>query len=270
MNGHFRFRSLGSGSTGNATLVEAVNGAGKAWRLLVDAGFTLKKFEQRLASATALAPDALTGIFITHEHGDHIGCGLQIADKYQVPIYMSHGTHHALGQPALGKLLHLVRDGDCIDWDGFAFEPFTVPHDAQEPLQLRCTDGSDYLGILTDLGHGSLHVLEQLAPCSTLLLECNYDPAMLQAGGYPPFLKDRIAGRLGHLPNHEAMRIAQHLLVQGNLRQIVAGHLSERNNCPKLVGALLSACMPDAAERWHIADPLVGTDWIECQHHALA
>ena len=228
MNGHFRFRSLGSGSTGNATLIEAVSGAGKTRRLLVDAGFTLKKFEQRLAAATALAADALTGIFITHEHGDHIGCGLQIADKYQVPIYMSHGTHHALGQPSVGKLVHLVRDGDCIDWDNFAFEPFTVPHDAQEPLQLRCTDGQDHLGILTDLGHGSVHVLEQLLPCTTLLL------------------------------------------TQGNLRQIVAGHLSERSNCPKLVAELLGACMPDAAERWHIADPLAGTEWIECQHHALA
>jgi len=273
MESSFRFRSLGSGSSGNATLIEA-GGAAQTSRLLVDAGFTLKKLEQRLHAATGLAPSDLDGVFITHEHSDHIGCGLHLSEKYGLPLFMSQGTHRALDTPDLGGRLRLVRDGDSVELGALCLEPFTVPHDALEPLQLRCHDGQEYLGILTDLGYGSAHALEMLQPCSSLLLEYNHDPVRLAAGQYPPFLKNRIAGPLGHLPNHEALRITEHLLQHGSLKQIVAAHLSERNNCPTLVQQLLQTCSqryPDLSpERTFIACPQMGTEWIDCYCHASA
>lgn len=273
MSAEFRFRSLGSGSSGNATLVE-LNGS-RPQRLLVDAGFSsVKKFEQRLHAACGLLPDALNAVFITHEHSDHVGCALKLAEKYNLRLFMSRGTHRAIASPDLGSRLHCVRDGDAIELGHLVFEPFTVPHDALEPLQLRCTDGQAYLGILTDLGHGSAHVLDMLLPCQTALLEFNHDPALLEASAYPPFLKKRVAGPLGHLPNHEALRISQHLIRHGQLRQIVAGHLSERNNRPELVAQLLQSCSQQypelAADHCHIACPQAGTNWIDCYHHAFA
>lgn len=273
MNAAFRFRSLGSGSSGNASLVELAGG--KTQRLLVDAGFSsVKKLEQRLHAAAGLAAHALSALFITHEHSDHIGCALKLAEKYQLRLFMSRGTHRAIGSPDLGRRLHYVRDGDAIELGQLVFQPFTVPHDALEPLQLRVTDGENWLGILTDLGHGSAHVLEMLQPCHTVLLEFNHDPSMLEAGAYPPFLKRRVAGPLGHLPNHEALRISQHLLAHGHLRQIIAAHLSERNNHPDIVSALLQSCASDhpelAFEHCHIACPNMGTTWIDCTSHAFA
>ncbi|MFI0546390.1 MAG: MBL fold metallo-hydrolase [Brachymonas sp.] len=273
MDAPFRFRSLGSGSSGNATLIEL--GGQRPQRLLVDAGFSsVKKLEQRLHSASGLMPDAVDAIFITHEHSDHVGCALKLAEKYDLRLFMSRGTHRAIGSPDLGGRLHCPRDGDSVELGHLAFEPFTVPHDALEPLQLRCTDGSAYLGILTDLGHGSAHVLEMLQPCQTVLLEFNHDPELLDASAYPPFLKKRVAGPLGHLPNHEALRISRQLITQGQLRCIVAAHLSERNNRPEIVAQLLHSCAQDhpelAHESCHIACPNTGTDWIDCYSHAFA
>lgn len=273
MNATFRFRSLGSGSSGNASLVELAGA--KPQRLLVDAGFSsVKKLEQRLHAASGLAVDDINALFITHEHSDHVGCALKLAEKYNLRLFMSRGTHRAIGSPDLGRRLHCVRDGDAIELGHLVFEPFTVPHDALEPLQLRVGDSENWLGILTDLGHGSAHVLEMLQPCHTVLLEFNHDPSMLEAGAYPPFLKRRVAGPLGHLPNHEALRISQYLITHGNLRQIVAAHLSERNNSPDIVSALLQTCAnahPELAfEHCHIACPQMGTDWIDCTSHAFA
>jgi phosphoribosyl 1,2-cyclic phosphodiesterase len=226
-----RFKSLGSGSSGNATVVQARDGA-QAVHLLVDCGLGIRELDKRLGAAGMLA-DQVDAIFITHEHGDHIGCARQLALRDRIPVWMSEGTFRAIGEPDFEGLLRIACDAVPFEVGAIQVRPFTVPHDAREPLQLWCTDGDARLGVLTDLGHASMHVQQQLAGCRTLVLECNHDEAMLAASSYPPFLKRRVGGAWGHLANSAAAALAQLLHAQG-LRRVVAAHLSEQNNRPEL------------------------------------
>jgi phosphoribosyl 1,2-cyclic phosphodiesterase len=254
-----RFKSLGSGSSGNATVVQARAGGGIT-HLLVDCGFGIRELDKRLGAAGMLA-EQVDAVFITHEHGDHIGCARQLALRERIPVYMSEGTYAALGQPDFGGLLRLAGDGCAFEVGALQVQPFTVPHDAREPLQLTCTDGAVRLGLLTDLGHVSAHVLEQLAGCATLLLECNHDEALLRDSRYPPFLKRRVGGDWGHLANSAAAALAQSLLAAGSLRQVVAAHLSEQNNKPELARAALQGALGSAVEI-HVADAPAGSGWL--------
>lgn len=239
-----RFRSLGSGSTGNATLVEVTSH--KPLRLLVDCGLGLKQLSVRLAGA-GLADNDIDAIFITHEHSDHIGCARQFARRHKVPVWMSRGTYEGIGSPDFDGLLHIARDGEAIDLGDLQIMPFTVPHDAREPLQLTCTDGATKLGILTDLGHATTHLLAHLERCNALLLECNHDSDLLAQSSYPPFLKRRIGGKYGHLSNAAAGAIAQSLAHEG-LKHLVAAHLSEQNNRPELAHQAMSDALGSATE----------------------
>ena len=254
-----RFRSLGSGSTGNATLVEGFDGI-HTTRLLVDCGLGIRQLTTRLAQA-GLVPGDLDAIFITHEHADHIGCALTLALRERLPVWMSHGTYTAIHSPDFDGLLHTAHDSSPIDLGTFQVMPFTVPHDAREPLQLTCWDGAARLGILTDLGHATAHVLQHLADCNALLLESNHDPAMLSASRYPAFLQKRVGGPYGHLTNAAAAAIAGSVQHTG-LRRIVAAHLSQQNNRPALAQAALAGAMGWEPEQIGIADPLQGTDWL--------
>lgn len=226
-----RFRSLGSGSSGNATLVEAGSGV-QTRRLLIDCGLGIRQLDARLAQA-GLAASELHALFITHEHGDHIGCARQLALRERIPVWMSQGTYTALDSPEFDGLLRPARDGEAIDIGELQLMPFTVPHDAREPLQLTCSDGASTLGVLTDLGHATAHVLQRLEGCHALVLECNHDPDLLAASAYPPFLKRRVGGLWGHLSNAAAADVARSVRHPG-LRQVVAAHLSEQNNRPAL------------------------------------
>ena len=254
-----RFRSLGSGSTGNATLVEGSDGLSTT-RLLVDCGFGLKHLDTRLLAA-GLNADQIDGVFITHEHGDHIGCARQFAQRNQKPVWMSPGTHAALGSPDFKGFLRFAQDGIPIDLGGIQIQPFTVPHDAREPLQLKCTDGSRRLGILTDLGHATTHVLEQLARCDALLLECNHEADLLARSAYPPSLKKRVGGSFGHLSNQQAAEIARSVAHEG-LKTVVAAHLSQQNNHPDLARAALSLALGCNLDDIGVADPVHGTSWV--------
>ncbi len=254
-----RFRSLGSGSSGNATIIEAGSGH-RVNRLLVDCGLGLRLLEQRLARAGLAACD-IDAIFITHEHGDHIGCARALALRERLPVWMSTGTHAAIGSPDFDGLLRPAADGASIDLGEIHLTPFTVPHDAREPLQVRCSDGASSLGILTDLGHATTHVLEQLALCDALLLECNHDAALLAASSYPPFLKTRVGGKYGHLSNENAAQIAR-ALRHGGLGTVVAAHLSEQNNRPGLARTALADALGCAATDIAVADPKQGTQWM--------
>ena len=271
-----RYKNLSSGSTGNATLVEVSEPVGKPSRVLVDCGMRLSRLLELLAMADVL-PTEIDAIFITHEHSDHIGCVTQFASRYNIPVWASSGTHAALQDmqsklrtkqpthsqlvPGFEALVRIAVDTCLIEVGGLQLKPFTVPHDAREPLQLTCSDGHTKLGILTDLGHPSRHVIEQLAGCNALLLECNHDSDMLSNSKYPAFLKARVGGDFGHLSNAQAADIL-HNLMHDNLRHVSAAHLSQQNNHPALAQSAVAeilGCLPDEI---FAASPETGTPWM--------
>ena len=253
-----RFRSLGSGSGGNATVVEAMGIA--PLRVLIDCGLGLKHLFCRLGEA-GLQPEDINAVFITHEHGDHIGCARSLSLSYRIPVWMSRGTHAAIGSPDFDGLLHTARDGATIDMGGLQLTPFTVPHDAREPLQLSCTDGSAKLALLTDLGHATGHVMAHLQGCDAMLLECNHDTALLSQSAYPPFLKRRVGGDYGHLSNAAAAGIACAVTHSG-LKHVVAAHLSQQNNRPELAQEAMASALGCNSRDIVVAGASHGTPWL--------
>ena len=253
-----RFCSLGSGSTGNATVVETGSGAAVT-RVLIDCGFSLRELDLRLARA-GLEACMLDAVFVTHEHGDHIGSAVALSRRDAIPLWMSRGTWRAVRRPDVPAIRH-ARDGETIAIGGLELHPFTVAHDAEEPLQLRCSDASHQLGVLTDAGSITSHMLDNLQGCHALLLECNHDRAMLDASRYPASLKARIGGRFGHLDNDTSAEILAACLHDG-LRHLVAAHLSEENNRPELVLGALAGAWGAAREQIVVADPQRGCGWI--------
>ncbi|WP_428422964.1 MBL fold metallo-hydrolase [Methylibium sp.] len=252
-----RFCSLGSGSTGNATLVEA-----RGTRLLIDCGFTLKELGLRLGRV-GLAAANIDAVFITHEHGDHIGCALSLARRHRLPLWMSRGTWRAIGAPELDAgLLHFVRDGAPVVVGDLELAPYTVPHDAAEPLQLSCSDGTHRLGVLTDAGSSTEHLLGALQGCDALLLECNHDRTLLAASSYPASLKARVGGRLGHLANDSAAEVLAACRHAG-LRHVVAAHLSAQNNRPELAAAALAAALGAGPADIVVANASAGFAWLD-------
>jgi phosphoribosyl 1,2-cyclic phosphodiesterase len=254
-----RFASLGSGSRGNATLIAA----GRT-RLLLDCGFSLKETVARLAQQ-GLEPEELSAIVVTHEHADHVsGVGV-FARKFNLPVWMTAGTWQAVqrcrGLDALSDV-RLFSSHESFEIDGLEIHPFPVPHDAREPSQFVFSDGYWRVGVLTDVGSTTAHIENCLSGCHALLLECNHDRDLLFTGDYPPSLKERVGGRLGHLDNETAGRLLARL-DQSHLRHVVAAHLSEKNNRPELAQAALGAALGCEPEWVQVAEQDRGLPWRE-------
>lgn len=228
-----RFASLGSGSRGNATLVES---AGQ--RILVDCGFALRTLESRLALLGVQARD-LDALLITHEHTDHVrGLG-PLLKRYPLPAWMSAGTAACLDLPPASRIFHLDAHSGPLQFADLEVLPFPVPHDAREPIQYRFSSAGHSLGILTDLGVITPHIPDLLHRCDALILECNHDEQWLADGDYPPSLKARVASGYGHLSNRQAMDFLSSL-APGRLQRLLLAHLSERNNSPARVRQTLA------------------------------
>ena len=180
--------------------------------------------------------------------------------RERIPVWMSRGTYVGIGEPDFDGLLRIASDSTPIELGPLQVIPFTVPHDAREPLQLTCSDGAARLGVLTDLGHATTHVLDHLSGCAAMVLECNHDPQMLADSVYPPFLKRRVGGAWGHLANEAAAAIAQAIRPHG-LKRVLAAHLSQQNNKPELAQAALAGALGDQVDI-HIADAPTGSGWL--------
>ncbi len=200
-------------------------------------------------------------VFVTHEHSDHIGCARQLALQAHLPILMSRGTYAAIGSPDLAGQVQFAVDGEPIQIKDLCIHPFTVAHDAKEPLQLTVTDGDKRFGLLTDLGHVTPYAMQQMHNLHALVLEFNHDEAMLQASKYPSFLKQRIAGNYGHLSNAQAANLLQ-AISHKDLQHVVAAHLSEQNNHPDLVVSAIASCKLGFHFEVCLADAETGFDWL--------
>jgi phosphoribosyl 1,2-cyclic phosphodiesterase len=218
-------------------------------RLLVDCGLNLRDTERRLAKLN-LMPSEIDGILLTHEHGDHACGAFDFAAAHGTTVYLTHGTLGALG--AEGKVIEGVKtvilEQKSLTINGMEVIPFTVPHDAREPVQFVLSDGAARLGVLTDIGSPTAHVEQTLSGCDALVLECNYDVEMLWGGAYPKWLKERIAGPFGHLDNRQSERLLG-ALDCSRLKHVIGAHLSQRNNRPELARAALARAM-GCEESW--------------------
>ena len=253
-----RFASLGSGSAGNALVVEA-----GATRLLLDCGFTLRETTARLA-ALKLEPAQLTGILVTHEHDDHAGGAFKLAAKFKLRAWITHGTlRHAqryIPDSFDHTLLEVIDSHTCFSVNDLEVHPFPVPHDAGEPVQFVFHDGARKLGILTDTGTGTPHIEAMLNGCDALALECNHDLDLLMNGSYAWPLKQRISGRYGHLDNTTAAELLGKL-DNTRLQHLMALHLSEKNNTPELAGNALASTLGCKRDWIGIASQETGFDW---------
>ena len=248
------FASLGSGSKGNATLVRTEDTL-----VMIDCGFSLRETTRRLVRL-GIEPQQLDAILVTHEHTDHSSGVAALSRKYQVPVYLTHGTSSS-GRCEGSFEERCFNCEDSFSIGSLLIKAVAVPHDAIEPCQYRVTWQDRTLGILTDLGSITPHVVDNYRACHSLLLEFNHDLPMLMAGQYPEHLKRRVGGDWGHLNNEQAAE----LLLQidtASLNHLVVAHVSENNNSREkaelalltVLGSLDSVVFAEQAE---------GFDWLE-------
>ena len=252
-----RFSSLGSGSAGNCMVIEKAS-----TRLLLDCGFGVSEIAKRLQKIN-LAPDQITGILVTHEHEDHAKGAFKLAAKYNIPVWLSHGSLKMCERylPENVKVnLNMIDSHTKFQIEHVEVTPYPVPHDAREPTQFIFSDGQHKLGVLTDAGSSTQHIEQVLSGCDALVLECNHDMHMLENGAYPYSLKKRVGSRLGHLDNISAASLLSRL-DNTKLKHIIAAHLSAKNNTPDLAKKALSGALNCELDWVGIAAQDVGFAW---------
>lgn len=232
-----RFSLLGSGSAGNAIFVR-----GAHTKLLIDAGLSLRQLRLRLA-AIGESLDGLTGVAITHEHGDHIQGLRTLAKQYRVPVYMTPDTAARVAERIGPVETHVPFDaGDVLPLGEFEVHSFSVEHDAVDPVSFVVARDGCRLGMATDLGHVTGLVRERLSGAQALVLESNYCPEMIERSSYPIEIVQRIKSRRGHLSNHDMNSLLCHLL-HDDLQLVVAIHVSQENNTEEKARAMALQAM---------------------------
>ena len=238
---------LASGSKGNATYISDGETS-----ILIDAGLSGVELQRRLVSRD-LAPEHLDAIIVTHEHSDHIqGVGV-LSRRYKVPVYINQKTRQA--SPRLGSL-HETKSFECgktFHISNLTIHPFSISHDAEDPVGFTIGQNGTTIAIATDLGIATSMVKEHLKHCALLILEANHDPQMLETGPYPWPLKQRIKSRTGHLSNTSSKILLEELQHE-NLQHVILAHLSEINNTPRLAFDEVAKALTRCGAKLSVAD----------------
>ncbi len=249
---------LGSGSGGNALVIDT-----GTTRILVDAGLSAKQLCLRM-EARGIDPSSLSGIMLTHEHGDHVR-GLDVfLRKHRVPIFATALTREVVEDKLKGKAdWRVFQRGQDFELGEMVVRAFSIPHDAVDPVGFVCTNHDVKVGVATDLGHITGLVRDELKGVRGLFVESNYDEVLLDADTKRPWAtKQRIASRHGHLSNAQAAELVAELAGHG-LRDVFLGHLSADCNCP--IKAAETVTGLSGKVRVQIAPQEVPTDWCQWQ-----
>lgn len=250
-----RFASLGSGSKGNATIVQQ-----GGTHVMLDCGFSTRELKRRLGRL-GMDIDDLDAVLLTHEHSDHVSGIGPLCRKYDLPVFATAGTWRMLDVNPGGISQKItISAHEAFQIGEMEIQPFPVPHDAKEPCQFVFYNGSQRLGVLTDTGRITPHIDSMLSDCSALVLECNHDAAMLQQSNYPWSLKQRVSGDLGHLSNTQAAEFVAKTDFS-TLQHFVAAHLSEKNNHPDVVRHQMASALGCSQDWIQIIDQQDGLGW---------
>jgi phosphoribosyl 1,2-cyclic phosphodiesterase len=240
------FALLGSGSGGNAFFVRTAHAA-----VLIDNGLSLKRLTSSLETL-GCTPEHLDAVLVTHEHSDHVnGLGV-LARRYNLPVYITQDTFHALPE-GVGDLpcVKFFTAGDTLQIKDLTAVSFQVCHDACDPVAFSLHAYGLKVGVATDMGHVTHLVRQKLSGSHALVLESNYCPEMLQNGPYSVTLRQRIQGKMGHLSNYQVASLLRDLLHE-QLRLVVLAHLSENNNSPERVQRAVQPVLNGHTARLHI------------------
>jgi phosphoribosyl 1,2-cyclic phosphodiesterase len=248
-----RIASLGSGSKGNATLVDT----GETL-ILIDCGLPRREVEDRL-QARGVSGHDIDAILVTHEHGDHCRGVVPLAKAHDVPVFLTAGTAASRKLEGLHSGV-LIRPGDRFAVGDVDIVAEPVPHDAREPVQFCLTHNDLKLGVLTDLGSITPHVVQAFSGCDALVLEFNHDLQMLADGPYPYAVKKRVGGDFGHLTNAQARQFLDHADTT-RLKMLFVAHISQQNNALELADAALSGWSDLASCQVIHATQETGFDW---------
>ena len=250
-----RFASLGSGSRGNALLVEV-----DETLVMVDCGLSLKATEERLG-VLGRTPLDVTALLVTHEHADHMQGVARFARRYNTPVWMTPGTASAPAARGLTRVntLNCHRE---LELGKLVVQPFPVPHDAREPCQFTFAGAGRTLGVLSDTGHITSHIAERLAGCDALALEANHDLESLRRGPYPASVKQRVASSVGHLNNEQAAQLLERV-GHPDLQWVVVLHISEQNNSPGDVRDALAGVLARDEQKLYLAEQNTPSEWLE-------
>ena len=228
----FIFRLLGSGSSGNTTLV-----SDGSTHILVDAGLSGRETARRLREC-GIEPAEISAIVVSHEHGDHCRGVAPFVKDLDIPVFMTSEVLRCSGINLNPAKHRPISPGEQFEVYGFNFTCFSVPHDSVDPLGFIIEKDGIKLGIVLDLGYLSNLVLERLRGSDGIIIESNHDVQMLKVGPYPWALKQRVMSRRGHLSNDSVAKYLENEF-DGKASHVVLAHLSKKNNLPEL--ALLSA-----------------------------
>ena len=243
---------LASGSRGNCTIISS-----SRTRILVDAGLSGRETFRRM-QMVGESPHSLSAIVVSHEHSDHVTGLCTLAKKLRIPVYMTGPTHDAYERaelepeqegPKIERCEHF-RSGHGFQIGDITVMPFTIPHDAADPVAFTFRAEGIKIGVVTDLGYMAANVAQHIRGCDLLMIESNHDLEMLRIGPYPWSVKQRVMSRLGHLSN-DALADFFRSEYDGGAAFVVLAHLSEHNNHPQIARTAAERALSDRRSLLH-------------------